>query len=144
MLIGQYTHKIDEKRRLSLPSKFRKEIGKKIVLTRGLDKSLFVYTPAEWKRITEKLSNLSVGNPDSRSFNRFMLSGASQIDVDSLGRILIPEHLALFAELEDEVSVIGVHTRLEIWNTSRWQSYQEKISGKADDLAEKLGEIGMM
>jgi MraZ protein len=142
MFIGQYAHTIDDKKRISLPVKFRKEIGKKIVLTHGLDRCLFAYGVKEWAKISEKLGNLGMLDANSRGFNRFMLAGAQEIDVDSNGRILIPEHLKEFAGVKDTVVFAGVFNRIEIWNEASWKSYQSKVSKEADQMAEKLGEIG--
>jgi MraZ protein len=143
MLLGEYTHTLDPKKRLSLPAKFRQEIGKKVVLTHGLDKCLFLYSVKQWEKIAEKLSELSTGQSDTRGFNRFMLAGAVEIDVDSLGRILLPDFLKDFAELGEKVVITGVHNRAEIWNEERWIEYKKKIVEQADVLAEKLGEIGV-
>ncbi|PIP86386.1 division/cell wall cluster transcriptional repressor MraZ [Candidatus Campbellbacteria bacterium CG11_big_fil_rev_8_21_14_0_20_44_21] len=142
MLIGEYTHTIDDKKRLSLPVKFRKELGKKIVITHGLDNCLFVYPENEWKKVSEKLANLGVGQSDSRGFNRFMLGGAVEVSVDSIGRILIPDFLKEFARLKNKVAVIGVHARAEIWDQKAWAGYKKEIEGKADALAQKLGDVG--
>jgi MraZ protein len=144
MLIGEYTHSIDAKKRLSLPSKFRKEIGKKVVVTHGLDNCLFVYPLKEWDKITQKLTELSIGQADTRGFNRFMLAGAVETEVDAIGRILIPEYLKEFAHLDSKVSVIGVHDRIELWNEEAWTTYKKRIEKQADVLAEKLGEIGVL
>jgi MraZ protein len=142
MLIGEYTHTVDDKKRISLPIKFRKEIGKKIVITHGLDNCLFLYSTKEWKKIADKLGSLGIGQSDMRGFNRFMLAGATEIEVDNLGRILIPDFQREFAELKDKVVFAGVYDRIEIWNESKWKSYKQSILSKADALAEKLGEIG--
>lgn len=143
MLIGEYTHALDDKNRISLPSKFRKEIGKKLVITHGLDKCLFLYPLKEWQKISEKLASLGLGQSDTRGFNRFMLAGAVEADVDSNGRILIPEYLQEFAGLESKVVFAGVHDRVEIWNDRVWEGYKKRISEQADSMAEKLGEIGV-
>jgi len=142
MLIGEYTHSADEKKRISLPSKFRKEVGKKIVVTRGLDRCLFLYPLKEWKSISKKLSELSTGTADSRGFNRFMLGGAVEIDVDAIGRILIPDFLRKFADLKEKIVFAGVGGRIEIWNEKRWSIYKARVEKQADLMAEKLGEIG--
>lgn len=142
MLLGEYTHTLDTKRRLSLPSKFRKEIGKKVVITNGLEGCLFVYSVKQWEKVTEKLTELSIGQANSRDFNRFLLGGAVETDVDSIGRILIPDFLKDFANLKCKVSVVGVHDRVEIWNEKAWSGYKNRIEKQADVLAEKLGEIG--
>ncbi|MEK7614045.1 MAG: division/cell wall cluster transcriptional repressor MraZ [Patescibacteria group bacterium] len=142
MLIGEYIHTIDDKKRLSLPAKFRKELGKKIVITTGLDKCLFVYTEARWQKMAERLSGLSMGQADSRSFNRFLLGGAVEAEVDALGRILIQDFQKEFADLKTRVVIVGVHNRLEIWNDKAWGEYKSRMEKQADVVAEKLGELG--
>lgn len=142
MLIGEYTHTQDEKNRISLPGKFRKELGKKIVVTHGLDSCLFIYTLKDWQKIAEKLGNLSIGQADTRSFNRFILAGASEVDVDSIGRILIPEYLRDYAKLSGKTVFAGMHNRVEVWNEPSWVAYKKGIRAEADRLAQKLGEIG--
>lgn len=144
MLIGEYVHTLDDKKRVSLPAKFRKEVGKKVVITNGLDKCLFVYTIAQWEKVAQKLAELPMGRADTRGFNRFMLAGAVEADVDSLGRVLIPDFLKDFAELKSKVVVTGVHDRIEIWNEKMWAEYKANIGKQADVLAEKLGEIGVI
>jgi MraZ protein len=144
MLIGEYTHSLDPKKRLSLPVKFRRELGKKVVVTKGLDNCLFVYPLKEWQRITQKVSELPLGQADTRGFNRFFLSGAVEVDIDSVGRILVPDFLKEFAKLEGKVVLAGVHDRVEIWDEARWSEYKERIEKQADALAEKLGEIGVL
>jgi len=144
MLIGEYTHTVDAKKRLSLPSKFRKELGKKVVLTRGLDNCIFVYPIDAWKNISDKLAALSIGQSHSRGFNRFMLAGAIEADVDTAGRVLIPDFLKDFAQLKNKVVLTGIHNRVEIWNEKLWNEYKKRIEKEADVLAEKLGDIGMI
>ena len=144
MLIGEYTHTIDSKRRVSLPVKFRKEMGKRLVITHGLDNCLSAYTPTEWKKVSEKLAGLSMGQADQRSFNRFMLAGAVETDVDSIGRILIPDFLKDYAKLKTKVVLTGIHSHIEIWDEKSWKTYKQKIENQADILAEKLGEIGVI
>jgi MraZ protein len=144
MLIGEYKHTLDPKKRLSLPSKWRKELGKKLVVTRGLDNCLFVYPLREWEKITEKIGQLPLGQADTRSFNRFFLSGAVEAEVDSVGRILVPDFLKDFASLGTNVVLAGIHNRIEIWDETKWIEYKRKIESQADALAEKLGEIGVL
>lgn len=144
MLIGQYTHTLDPKKRLSLPSQFRRELGKKVVLTNGLDNSLFVYSIKEWEKVAARLGELGIGNADTRGFNRFMLAGATEVEVDSSGRILIPDFLKKFANLSEKVVLAGVHSRAEIWDESAWNKYTAKVADEADALAEKLSEIGVI
>ncbi len=145
MLIGEYRHVIDGKNRLSLPAKFRRETGKKVVITSGLDSCLFVFPTKSWETITAKLSSdSSMLQADSRSFNRYLLGGAVEIDVDALGRMLVPEYLIVRANLGRNVVIVGVRDRAEIWDEARWDAYRGEIEKKADALAEKLGEAGMM
>ena len=144
MLIGEYKHTLDPKKRLSLPSKWRKELGKSLVVTRGLDNCLFVYPLKEWQKITEKVCQLPLGQADTRSFNRFFLSGAVEVEVDSVGRILVPDFLKDFATLKSSVVLAGIHDRIEIWDEKKWENYKRTIEKQADALAEKLGEIGVL
>lgn len=144
MLIGEYTHSIDAKKRLSLPSKWRKELGTTLVVTRGLDNCLFIYPLNEWQRISEKIGKLPLGQADTRGFNRFFLSGAVEVEVDSVGRILVPDFLKEFAGLTQKVVLAGIHDRVEMWDEKRWNEYKRRIEGQADALAEKLGEIGVL
>jgi MraZ protein len=150
MLIGEYRHTIDDKKRLSLPAKFRRETGKKVVITSGLDSCLFIFTMNSWEEITKRLSSSdsSMLSADVRAFNRYLLGGAVEIEVDSLGRMLIPEFLVNRAKLGKNVVIVGVRERAEIWDEARWDAYRSEVEGKANDLseklAEKLGEAGMV
>src|SRR3989344_2509787 len=113
MLIGEYTHSLDTKKRLSLPKKFRTELGKKVVVTRGLDNCLFMYPMQAWRKTAKRLEELSFAQADTRGFNRFMLSGAVEVNVDSVGRILVPDFLKEFAGLKSKVVFAGVNDRVE-------------------------------
>jgi len=145
MLIGEYTHTIDDKNRVSLPSKFRSLMGKKIVLTPGLDQCLFAFTVKEWQRIAEKLSeNASMLSADMRSFTRYMFGGASEVEVDSIGRVLVPDFLRDRALLKSKVVLIGVQNRVEIWNEKSWAEYKRGVEREANGLAEKLSGLGIM
>ena len=144
MLLGEYTHALDDKRRVALPKKFKVELGKKVVLTRGLDDCLFLYSEKEWEKTVEKLSQLSFTQKDTRGFTRFMFAGASEIDVDSAGRILVPENLQEFAKLGEKVVLAGVSDRVEVWSEERWKKYTRQVEGQGEKLAEKLGEIGVL
>ena len=143
MLIGEYTHTIDDKNRMSLPVKFRKEMGKKIIITPGLDQCLFIFTVKEWAKVTKRLSNsesdLSFLQADKRSFNRFMFVRAAEVEVDSIGRILLPPFLKERINLKNQAVVIGVEDRVEVWNIDAWSKYKTEIESKAGELAEKLG-----
>ena len=143
MLIGEYKHTIDPKKRLSMPAKFRKELGKGAVITRGLDNCLFVFPSAYWQQLAERLGNMPLVQQDSRAFARLLLSGAMEVDFDSLGRILIPEYLKSYASLEKTVVVAGLYNRLEIWNENRWENYKTNLEKNSDSIAEKLRELGI-
>ena len=146
MLIGEYVHTIDEKNRVSLPVKFRKEMGKKVIITPGLDQCLFIFTTTEWEKVSKRLSDadsdLSFLKADKRSFNRYMFGRAAEVEVDTIGRILIPEFLKERIKLAGSAAIIGVKDRLEVWNDKVWKAYNEKVEKEADKLAEKLGNEG--
>ena len=144
MLIGEFIHTIDDKNRLSLPAKFRTEMGKKVVVTPGLDGCLFVFTLKQWEKISQRLGESSMLQADTRSFNRYMLGGATEAEVDSIGRVLIPDFLRERAELKEKVAVVGVQSRVELWNEKKWQEYKRGVEGQADTLAEKLGQVGVL
>ena len=144
MLIGEYTHTIDEKNRLSFPVKFRKTMGKTVVVTPGLDKCLFVFTVKEWDKIAEKLANSSMLQADTRSINRYLLGGAVEVGVDAQGRILVPDFLKDRAGLTGKVTIVGVYSRVEIWDDTTWKVYQKEVEANADSLAERLGTIGVL
>jgi MraZ protein len=146
MIIGQYTHSIDDKNRLSLPAKFRQEMGKKVVITPGLDSCLFIFTMKEWEKISERLS-MSEGSmlqADNRGFNRYLLGGAVEVEIDAVGRMLLPDHLRERANLKSKVVFIGVKDRAELWDEATWTNYRQSIESKANILAEKLGQAGMI
>ena len=143
MFIGEYTHTLDPKKRLSIPMKFRKELGKKMVMTHGLNKCLAIYPMAEWKETAEKLAKLSMGRTDTRGFSRFMLAGAVEVEVDQAGRILVPDFLKSYAGLLEKTVLTGVYDRVEVWDEATWKVYKTQIQNDADGLAEKLGEIGV-
>jgi MraZ protein len=144
MLLGEYTHTMDPKNRLSLPARFRKELGKTLVVTRGLDKCLFAYSPKAWEKIVSKFSDLSLARSGTRGVNRFFLSGASELDIDAAGRVLLPEVLVSFAGLSSKVVLAGVNDRIEMWDEARWKAYTSTIEKDADALAEQLGELGAL
>ncbi len=144
MLIGEYTHSIDDKNRVALPAKFRTEMGKKIVITPGLDSCLFIFTLKEWQKIEDRLNQSSLLQADNRSFNRFMFGGATETEVDSNGRILLPEFLKDRISLKNKVVIIGVSNRLEVWNEKVWIEYKKVVEKQADTLAEKLGNVGIL
>lgn len=145
MFYGEYRHTIDEKRRVSLPAKFRKTLGKKVVITHGLDNCLFIFPMESWGKVVAKMEALSLGQSDARAFSRYLFAGATDIEVDSLGRILIPDFLAKDVGIVDGRAVlIGVHDRLEMWNEENWDMYKSGVSKQADSVAEKLSSLGVL
>ncbi len=144
MLIGEHKHTIDSKRRFSIPVKFRKEIGERAVLTRGLDNCLFLFPLKEWEQLAEKLGKMPFGHQDSRGFVRLLLSGASEVEFDQLGRVLVPDFLKDYASLEKGVIITGLFNRLEIWGEERWKVYKGNLEKNSDRIAEKLGELGVI
>jgi MraZ protein len=144
MLIGKYTHDLDPKKRLTLPSKWRTDLGKKVVVTNGLDNSLFIFPIKEWEVVAEKLSHSGFGNQDTRSFNRFILGNAFETDVDAAGRIVIPDSLKSFAHLHDKVVLAGMYSRIELWDEASWEANIAKVNGEADALASKLNDLGIL
>ena len=143
MLIGEYIHTIDEKSRVSMPAKFRKELGKKIIITPGLGQCLFIFTVKEWEKVSKKLSSsdtdLSFLKADQRNFNRYMFGRAAEVELDSIGRILIPEFLKERIGLKNSAAIVGVKDRVEVWNDKVWKENQDVIEKQAEALAEKIG-----
>lgn len=143
MFIGQYTYNLDSKRRLAIPAKFRNLLGKKAVITRGLDNCLFLYPVKEWEKLAQKLSQLPISQADARGFARIMLAGATDVTIDSLGRILIPDYLTKYAGLNKKVVIAGLFNRIEIWDEKKWTEYQKRTEKEAGDIAERLKELGV-
>lgn len=144
LLIGEYSHSLDDKNRISLPKNFRSALGKKVVMTRGLDNCLYIFSQKNWERIAGKLQSLSMVNPDTRGFSRFMLSGAAEVDVDGVGRILIPEHQKGYAGLHKTVIFTGMSDRVEVWDEVKWGEYKSRIESQAEAMAQKLSDIGAL
>lgn len=143
MFLGEYNYKIDEKKRLAIPVRFRKLLSKKAVITRGLDNCLFLYPIDEWQKLAEKLSKLPLSQADARGFVRLMLAGAMEVDFDGLGRILIPDYLKNYSGLKKRVIFVGLYDRIEIWDETEFQKYKKKTEMAAGDIAERLKELGV-
>ncbi|MDD2238436.1 MAG: division/cell wall cluster transcriptional repressor MraZ [Bacilli bacterium] len=138
MLMGEFHHNIDDKGRLIIPSKFRTELGEKLIITRGLDKCLFIYSLPEWDKIVKRLKTLPFTNKDARNFTRFFLSGATECEFDRQGRINITSPLVSYADLTKECVVIGANDRLEIWSSSIWEDFLSNNEDNLADIAENL------
>ncbi len=143
MLIGQYNHTIDSKKRLALPSKFRGELGAKVVATKGVENCLVVYTQKEWEIMSAKLSSLPISQGEARSFVRHLLASAMEINLDKLGRVLIPDYLKNYAGLKKNVVVCGLSNRLEIWDEKKWANYSKDAEKGVEEIVSKLGPLGI-
>ena len=141
MLIGEYEHSLDAKGRLIMPAKLRTDMGEKFIITKGLDGCLFVFSQIEWSNFESKLKELPLTNKNARDFVRFFLSGATECEIDKQGRFLIPSNLRQAAKLEKDAVIVGVGTRLEIWDKEIWQKCDENIS--ADEIAENMTMLGI-
>jgi len=143
MLLGEYRHNLDSKNRLTIPAKLRMELGEKPILTRGLDNCLFIYPRRDWELFVEKLSQLPLSQKTARNFSRFMLSGASEAEIDEMGRILVPDFLRKYGRFEKTIVVVGVQNRVEIWAEKEWGKYMTEIEKSSGDIAENLSGFGI-
>lgn len=143
MFIGEYQATLDEKGRISIPSKFRSQLKTKVVVTRGLDNSLFLYNMDEWKKLAEKLASLPISTANSRGFQRLMLAGAMDCDVDKQGRIVLPNYLKQFAKIQKKAVVAGLYNRIEIWSEELWAVYKQQTEAASNSIAEQLGSLGV-
>lgn len=143
MFIGEFSHTLDDKGRVALPAKFRMELKKGAVVTRGLDNCLFVFTRAEWQKLAEKLAALPMSQANSRAFARLMLAGAMDVEIDKQGRAMLPEYLRQFAQLKKDVVIAGLYSRLEIWDKTQWADYKNKTEAESGAIAERMAELGV-
>ncbi len=143
MFIGEFHHSIDDKGRLAIPVKFRSAFKSGAVVTRGLDKSLFLYTNQEWKKYAVKLANLPISQSKSRAFARLMLAGAMDVALDKQGRIVLPDYLRAYSTLNKKAVVAGLGDRVEIWSEEEWERYKLQTESSSNDIAEALGELGV-
>ena len=143
MFIGEYYHSLDNKGRVALPSKFRKELKTGAVVTRGLDNCLFLYSKNAWQTLADKISKLPISKANTRAFSRLMLSGAMEVEIDSQGRIILPEYLRKYAFLNKKLVIAGLYDRLEIWDEDTWNKYKNRTEKGSKEIAEALGELGI-
>ena len=143
MLIGEYEHSLDTKGRLIMPAKIRQDIGEKFIITKGLDGCLFGFSQNEWLNFEAKLKALPLSDKNARNFVRFFLSGATECEIDKQGRFLISSNLRKVASLEKETVIIGVGTRIEIWDKTKWEQYNSEDNISADDIAENMTMLGI-
>jgi len=143
MFIGEYSHNLDEKGRLAVPKKFRSDLAKGAVVTRGLDNCLFLYTKKEWQKLAEKLASLPFAQANTRAFARLMLAGAMDVEIDKQGRVVLPEYLRSFANIKKEVVVAGLYSRLELWDSGKWTEYKKHTEAESNQIAEQMAELGV-
>ncbi|MEK7124129.1 MAG: division/cell wall cluster transcriptional repressor MraZ [Patescibacteria group bacterium] len=143
MLIGQFQHTIDTKKRLALPVKFRGELGSKVVVTKGVENCLVVYTQKEWEIMSQKLSSMPISQGEARKSARHFLASAMEVNLDKLGRMLIPDYLKNYANLKKNVVICGLSNRLEIWDESKWQNYSKDAEKGVEEIVSKLGPLGI-
>lgn len=144
MIIGEYEHSLDAKSRLIMPAKLREDIGEKFIITKGLDGCLFGFSKQEWENFEEKLKTLPLTNKNARDFVRFFLSGAIVEELDKQGRFLIPSNLKEYANLDKEIVITGVGTRIEIWDKDKWKQYNSEENLSADQIAENMEKLGAL
>ncbi|MBI4948495.1 division/cell wall cluster transcriptional repressor MraZ [Candidatus Berkelbacteria bacterium] len=143
MFLGEYKHSLDAKGRMSVPVKFRSDLGSSAIVTRGLDSCLFLYPKGEWEVMANKLASLPITNPNARAFARMMLSGAMEVEIDKQGRALLPSYLREYAGIKNESVVAGVFNRVEIWEPQAWEKYSKAAEENSEKNAEGLGEWGI-
>lgn len=143
MLLGEYSHNLDSKGRIAVPAKFRDKLSAGAIITRGLDNCLFLFSGTEWETLAKKLVALPLAQANSRAFVRLMLAGAMDVELDNQGRILIPDYLRKYADLKKKVVIAGLYNRIELWNAEVWERYKEKTESASEEIAEKLGELGI-
>ena len=141
MFIGEFSHNLDTKGRIAVPAKFREKLGVGAIITRGLDRCLFVFTSKEWEVLAQKLTALPLAQANSRAFVRLMLAGAMDVELDAQGRILVPDYLREYAGLKKQVVIAGLYNRIEIWDRETWKEYKAKTESASDEIAEKLSEL---
>jgi len=143
MFIGEYQYRLDSKGRVAIPPKFRANLIAGCIVTRGLDKSLFIYSKEEWEKLAHKLATLPISQKNSRAFTRLMLAGAMDLEIDKQGRIVLPKYLREYAGLKTKVIITGLYNRLEVWDSDKWNQYKKQAESSSSDIAEQLGELGV-
>lgn len=142
MFIGEYRHNLDDKSRVSVPSKYREQLGIQFILTKGLDSCLFIYSSEEWAAFEQKLKLLPLTNANARQFVRFFLAGAVECAPDKQGRILIPNHLKVYSEIQKDIVFIGMGNRIEIWSSAKWDIYNSEAFD-VNAMAQQMEELGI-
>ncbi|HET8629243.1 MAG TPA: division/cell wall cluster transcriptional repressor MraZ [Thermomicrobiales bacterium] len=141
MFLGRFSHSLDAKGRLAIPAKFRGELADGLVVTRGIDRCLSVYPLAAWQTLAERVSALSISDPDARQFRRMVFAEAVDEALDAQGRILVPPELRRYADIDREAVVVGMNTYLEIWNPSRWEGLSALVEDEGSSIAQRLADL---
>ena len=141
--MGEYHHNVDAKLRMIVPSKFRDDLGERVIVTRGLENCLFVYSEKEWAQIVNKLKSLPFTKKDARSFTRIFMSGATVCEFDKQGRIKITSPLATYADIKKECVIIGVNERLEIWSKEEFDNYMKANEESLEEITENIFDSGV-
>ena len=140
MFYGEYEHTVDEKKRLTLPARFRDELAGGVVLSRGIERNIDVYPRASWEATMARVAELDSLSREGRAMKRYVFTGATPVDLDKQGRVLIPANLAAHAGIEKDVVLAGVQDHLEIWDSNEWATHFKAIEGSAGDVAERLAD----
>lgn len=141
MFLGRYAHNVDSKGRLAIPARFREGLGDEVVITRGIDRCLSLYPLETWTPLAEKVSSLSISDPDARYFRRMVFAEAAHLEVDRQGRILLPADLRNYAGIERDAIVVGVHSSIEVWSPERWEAQSQVMNEEGSSIAERLAEF---
>ena len=143
MFLGEYVHTIDDKNRLAVPARFRQDLAEGLYLTKGVDRCLYALTPDGWNRLADRIAALPTMQSNVRQLQRHFFAGAVHVIPDKLGRIVIPPSLREYAQLNGEVVVAGVHSRIEVWSRSAWEQEQARVDDQTASLAEQMASLGI-
>ena len=141
LLIGHYETNLSPKGRVALPSRFKKILGTKLIVTAGYEKALMIIAPKDWQAVVGQVTNRQLTVGPARATDRFLLGSAFEVELDTQGRFIVPKYLRKYAELGDEVVFIGVGNRLELWSLAKWEAYEQYLEKNISKLGEQLGQI---
>ncbi len=141
VFLGRFSHSLDDKGRVAVPARFRDLIGADAVITRGIDRCLSLYPMSAWTPLAEKVSSLSISDPDARAFRRMVFAEAANVEFDRQGRIRIPPDLRQYAGLEGDVLVVGMHSYVELWSPTAWATQSEMMEQEGSSIAQRLASL---
>ena len=142
MFVGEYEFSLDDKGRITIPSKFRQAFKDGIIVTKGFENCLFVFNKIQWNDFSKQIQQLKTLKRDARMLSRFIFGGATEDTIDKQGRVMVPSNLRRWAQFDKEIIIIGVSNRLEVWSRSNWQNTESVAAKKFSDIAEELADIG--